>query len=130
MRTMHASDAAVGGAARAGRLREHAAALTARTGQPRPSAADQTRHHRHAAAALWRRRGLRQRGERRAVSRGRPGRDPRAAFRQQIRQVKSNKVKLSQCGRARPPRTHLAEGALAGGAEVDAGAGRGGSEPR
>ena len=125
---MHASDAAVGGAARAGRLREHAAAITARTGQPRPSATDWTRHDRQAAAALWRCRGLRQRGERREVSRVRPRREARAAFRQQKRQVKPNKVKLSQYSRVRLLSAHRAGGASTVGGELGGGAFGGGGD--
>ena len=76
-RSTHACDDTFSDAAHAGRLREHATAVTARSSHPWPAQAGRTRHRRHTLAALWRRCGLRQCGERHAVSRRRPGREGR-----------------------------------------------------
>ena len=88
VRSTQASDAAVGSAARIGHLRERATAGTARSGRPEAHRGWPERHRRLAAAALWRRCGLRERGARHAVNRGRPGREARAACRQQESQIK------------------------------------------
>ena len=67
VRSTRAFDAAVGGAARAGRLRERVSASWALSDHAAALRGRWERRRRHAAAALWRRCGLRQRGERHAV---------------------------------------------------------------
>ena len=124
----HASDAASGGAARAGRLCERTTADTARRGRSVALCCWPERHRRLAAAALWRRCGLRESGARHAASHGRPGCEARAAFRQQKRQVKPNKVKLSQYSRVRLLSAHRAGGASTVGGELGGGAFGGGGD--
>ena len=80
--TTHASDDAIGGTAHTGHLRERATGGTTPSGRPAALRGRPERHRRLAAATLWRPCGLRVRGERHTISRGRPGREARAACEQ------------------------------------------------